>query len=318
MTVETGHFDVLRRSFATVSDDQRIQAMHHRVLLRRAAGGAGRVRHAGRDHLRHADRAGLPAAEGRRPSRWSPTPRRSRSARWPCRSPRWPPSPALPQDDLGAMVGRQTPIARRLRAAVPGLHRRRQARHPQTLAGGAARAASSFGVAQFIASNYISVPLTDIVASLASAGAVVLLLRVWQPADAYVDTDDDEPVAGRGGVATAERTGARRHHHRRTGGDDAPGPARRAGRRDRGRARAGPAGHPREIWRAYAPYLIIIAVFVDRAAAAASSRRSPRRTNDLPLAGAAHHQRQRQAVHDPELHASTGWPRPARCCSSPA
>ena len=27
MTVETGHFDVLRRSFASVSDDQRIQAI---------------------------------------------------------------------------------------------------------------------------------------------------------------------------------------------------------------------------------------------------------------------------------------------------
>src|SRR3954454_20208873 len=27
MTVETGHFDVLRRSFASVSDDQRVQAI---------------------------------------------------------------------------------------------------------------------------------------------------------------------------------------------------------------------------------------------------------------------------------------------------
>ncbi len=90
MTVETGHFDVLRRSFATVSDDHADPGRSHRVLLRRAAGGAGRVRHAGRDHLGHAHRAGLPAAEGRRPSRWSPTPRRSRSARWPSRSPRCP------------------------------------------------------------------------------------------------------------------------------------------------------------------------------------------------------------------------------------
>ena len=30
-------------------------------------------------------------------------------------------------------------------------------------------------------SNYISVELTDIVASLLSAGAIVALLRVWQP-----------------------------------------------------------------------------------------------------------------------------------------
>ena len=66
---------------------------HHRVLLRRAAGGAGRLRHAGRDHLGHAHRARLPAAEGRGRWRWSPTPRRSRSARWPPRSSRCPRSP---------------------------------------------------------------------------------------------------------------------------------------------------------------------------------------------------------------------------------
>jgi len=39
----------------------------------------------------------------------------------------------------------------------------------------------SFALAQFVASNYISVELTDIIASLFSLAALVLFLRVWQP-----------------------------------------------------------------------------------------------------------------------------------------
>ena len=38
-----------------------------------------------------------------------------------------------------------------------------------------------FAVAQFVAANYISVPLTDIIASLAAAGAVVLLSGSGSP-----------------------------------------------------------------------------------------------------------------------------------------
>ncbi len=38
-----------------------------------------------------------------------------------------------------------------------------------------------FAVLQFIMSNYISMQLTDIVASLGSAGALVMFMRVWQP-----------------------------------------------------------------------------------------------------------------------------------------
>ena len=39
----------------------------------------------------------------------------------------------------------------------------------------------TFAVGQFVCSNYISVELTDIVASLLSVGAMVGFLRVWQP-----------------------------------------------------------------------------------------------------------------------------------------
>src|SRR5919198_816121 len=38
-----------------------------------------------------------------------------------------------------------------------------------------------FALAQFVSANFISVELTDIIASLAGLAAVVLFLRVWQP-----------------------------------------------------------------------------------------------------------------------------------------
>src|SRR5215208_3741900 len=70
----------------------------------------------------------------------------------------------LPKDDLGAMVGRQTPV---LALIVPlilvymvdGMRGVRQA-WPAAVFGGLV-----FALAQFACSNYVSVELTDIVAS---------------------------------------------------------------------------------------------------------------------------------------------------------
>ena len=86
----------------------------------------------------------------------------------------------LPKEDLGAMVGRQTPflaliVPLILIGMVDGARGIRQA-WPVAVVGGLV-----FAVGQFACSNYISVELTDIVASLASTAAIVLLLRVWQP-----------------------------------------------------------------------------------------------------------------------------------------
>jgi lactate permease len=41
----------------------------------------------------------------------------------------------------------------------------------------------AFAVGQFVTSNYISVELTDVVASLLSTGAIVGFLQVWQPSE---------------------------------------------------------------------------------------------------------------------------------------
>src|SRR2546426_438157 len=77
----------------------------------------------------------------------------------------------LPQDDLGSMVGRQTPflaliVPLILVAMVDGRRGLRQT-WPAALVGGAA-----FAIGQFACSNYISVELTDFVASLLSAGVL--------------------------------------------------------------------------------------------------------------------------------------------------
>lgn len=82
--------------------------------------------------------------------------------------------------EIGAVVGRQTPL---LAAFVPLLlvlvvdgKRGVKQTWPAAVVAGL-----SFAIAQFISSNYISVELTDIIASLVALVAVVVLLRFWQP-----------------------------------------------------------------------------------------------------------------------------------------
>ena len=54
-----------------------------------------------------------------------------------------------------------------------------------------ADAGLAFGVAQFVCSNYISVQLSDILASLVGAAAMVALSQVWKPSEAM----ETRPVA---------------------------------------------------------------------------------------------------------------------------
>jgi lactate permease len=131
-----------------------------------------------------------------------------------------------------------------------------------------------------VASNYVSVPLTDIIASLVSAAAVVLLVRVWHPVEAP-DLRAELAVQTSGGAMLAVAGGPRDRRpatgrSSRLGGDegstpgevlgDAPGEQDgRNGRDTRSTAGDSDTAVPRdsaaEIARAYAPYLIIIAIF---------------------------------------------------------
>ncbi|GAA0630636.1 L-lactate permease [Streptomyces thermocarboxydovorans] len=86
----------------------------------------------------------------------------------------------IPYTEIGAYVGHQTPlIAFFVPLLLVGLvDGRRGVRQtwPVALVCGAV-----FGLAQYVSATYLSVELTDIVASLAGLAAIVLFLRVWQP-----------------------------------------------------------------------------------------------------------------------------------------
>jgi len=86
----------------------------------------------------------------------------------------------IPYAEIGAYVGRQTPILAfivplLLVLMVDGMRGARQT-WPVALSVGV-----TFAIAQFLASNYMSVELTDIVASLAGLVAAVVTLKVWTP-----------------------------------------------------------------------------------------------------------------------------------------
>jgi lactate permease len=228
-TVETGHFDVLRRSFASISDDQRIQAVliafSFGALLEALAGFGTPV----------AVTSVMLMALGFRPMKAAVLALVANTAPVAFGAMATPiltlaKVTELPSDTLGAMVGRQTPILALfvplvLVAIVDGWRGIRETWPAAVVCG------LVFAVAQYATSNFISVPLADVVASLLSAVAVVVLVRVWRPARPYT-----EPAVVAGGAA------------------DEPTPefAERVEHPD---SRA-------DVVKAYAPYAIIIVVFV--------------------------------------------------------
>jgi lactate permease len=215
MTVASGHLAILERSIASVSGDPRIQAVLIAFCfgtLMEALAGFGAPA---------AITAVLLVALGFRPMTAATLAVLGNTAAVPFGALGIPITTlsevtGLGMGDLGAMVGRQTPVLGLivpfvLVGIVDGRRGVTQA-WPVAAVGGLA-----FAVGQFTCSNHISVELTDIVASISSIAAIVALLQVWTP---------PEPLV----AATARR-------------GDAPTDA------------------PLEILRAYAPYLVILAVF---------------------------------------------------------
>ena len=136
----------------------------------------------------------------------------------------------LDKGDLGAMVGRQTPflaliVPLILIGMVDGRRGIRQT-WPVAVVGGL-----TFALGQFACSNYISVELTDIVASLLATASIVAFLRVWTPGEPLLAEDTrwrTLPAARRSRrVGVRPRDGARDHAPRRhQEGPAAGGPAR--------------------------------------------------------------------------------------------
>ncbi|MET8808691.1 L-lactate permease [Streptomyces sp. NPDC004546] len=132
---------------------------------------------------------------------------------------------------LGAMVGRQTPF---LALLVPLLlvfmvDGRRGLRQvwPLALVAGVA-----FAGGQFVSANYLSYEVADIVASFTGALAVLAMLRVWQPRQVLAAEARTPVIAG--GAVSDEGTQAVLH------------------RRQSGEGSA---------LRAFAPYLVVVALF---------------------------------------------------------
>jgi lactate permease len=88
---------------------------------------------------------------------------------------------SLPAATLAAMVGRQLPVMACILPfyviALYGGLRSVRALWPLLLVAG-----GSFGICQFLASNFIDYTLTDVLASMGSLFATFVLLRFWKPA----------------------------------------------------------------------------------------------------------------------------------------
>jgi lactate permease len=238
MTESTGHFAILRRAFAMVSDDMRVQvvviAFCFGALLEALAGfgtppaicsvmlvglGLSPIRAVAVALV--ADTA--PVAFG---AIAIPITTLGQVT-------------GLPVQHLSSMVGRQTPF---LAFILPFIlvfmvdgRRGVKAVWPAALTAGFV-----FAVLQFVMSNYISMQLTDIVASLGSAGALVTFLRVWQPRAAVATTARGRQrpaiAGGSAGDAAFER------NVRARSGDEGPPPSRK------------------EMILAFSPYIIIVVV----------------------------------------------------------
>jgi lactate permease len=246
LTVTSGHFDVLRRSFEKVSPDQRIQAIIIAFCfgaLLEALAGFGTPVAITVVMLMALGFAPIKAATVALIANTAPvafgalaTPIVTLAAVTSGVSD----DSRLTTETLGAMVGRQTPI---LAIVVPlilvfvvdGKRGVRQAWVPALVCGVA------FGVSQFVASNFISVPLADILAALGGAAAVVVLSRFWQPSELVT-------------AETATRDGAAGTLPDAPGGGSTGGVATAPGDTQVADSKA-------EVVKAYAPYGVIIAIF---------------------------------------------------------
>ncbi len=233
MSDATGHFAVLKRAFATVSDDMRVQvvviAFCFGALLEALAGFGTPVAICGvmlmgigLSPIRAASVALVadtaPVAFGAIAIPITTLGQVS----------------GLPTHDLSQMVGRQTPFLALLIpfALVFMVDGRRGLREtwPAVLTAGLV-----FAVLQFVVSNYVSMELTDIIASLGSAAAVVTLLTVWSPRTGTAQVAGRRPAIAGGSTSDAAL-------ERRKLAEDGRPPTRK------------------QMFQAFAPYIIIVVV----------------------------------------------------------
>ncbi|MFI6159941.1 L-lactate permease [Micromonospora haikouensis] len=236
MTVHTGHFDTLRRGFARISDDRRVQAMVIAFcfgsLLEALAGQGTPVAVTtvmllalGFTPVRAATVAlvanTVPAAFG--PLGLPITTLAGVTG--------------LPATELGMMAGRQVPVVAVvvplvLLVVVDGRRGVRELWRPALACGVA------FALAQFATANFLTAALADIAAAFAGAGVLLLVTRrARRPVPVPAGDGPPEPAAS--SASTAPPAGG-------------PGSAG---------SPQGVTPPPGRAWLAYAPYVTIVAVF---------------------------------------------------------
>ena len=169
----------------------------------------------------------------------------------------------LPLHDLSSMAGRQTPfialIVPLLLVFIVDGRRGVKQTWPVALVAGV-----TFGLAQFVTSNYFAVELTDVVAAVVTVAAVLLMLKVWQPKEIVGVEGAVEGAPETAHAAVAVTAGSRGTG---SGAGATAGSGSAAGSVSDGAAATttvptdNTRPEPRQIWMAIAPYLIIIAVF---------------------------------------------------------
>jgi lactate permease len=221
LTVRTGHFDVLRRSFGRISDDPRIQALIiafcFGALMEALAGFGAPV----------AISAVMLVAVGFHPVKAAVVALVANTAPVAFGAMGTPvvtlaQVTGLPLQQVSSIVGRQTPL---LALVVPlllviivdGKRGLKDTWLPALVCGVA------FGLVQFLASNYVSPQLADIGAALAGAAALVALPQTRRPVPEAVRIGGST-----GAAATAE---------------------------------APPEDSRNDVVKAYLPYLMIIVIF---------------------------------------------------------
>jgi lactate permease len=237
LTEATGHFAVLRRAFASVSDDPRVQvvviAFCFGALLEALAGFGTPAAICGIMLVG----LGLPPLQAAAVCLIADTaPVAFGAIAIPITT--LGEVSGLPTHNLAQMVGRQTPF---LALIVPFVlifvtdgRRGLRAAWPAALVAGL-----TFGAIQFAVSNYVNYQLTDIIASIVAAGAVVALTRVWTPA-AGAPVEFGGPTGARPAIA---------------GGATAQPSMERRVRADEGRPL-----RRLELFEAFVPYIIITIV----------------------------------------------------------
>lgn len=256
LTLETGRFDVVREALASLTTDRRIQALiiafAFGALLEGIAGFGAPV----------AITAAIMASLGFRPLYAASIALLANTAPVAFGSLGVPVitlgglvAPIVGNEDVGfvtdqlsAMIGRQLPI---FSLIVPGFMifvmagwRGMMQVMPAVLTAGV-----SFAVTQFFVANFIGPALVDVLAALVCLGAMVLLLRVWQPATAW-RFEEESDGTGRGDRDAAEGDAPQAY-------ESETGPERR----QRGSAGAGSATGI-STFQGFLPYLILVIVVI--------------------------------------------------------